>query len=227
MKKVFFVTVIALMLLLSAQVVQAAAWSSCDKWATWTNSGYTVYNNVWGSGAGSQCIYANNGANWWVTCNHGSSGGIKSYPNNTKTLNKTTNNTPWCGTWFQVTPGSGAYCTAFDVWGNGQQYEIMMWMNKSGAVGPIGSQQYSNQSIGGHTWNVYKGMNGSINVFSFVRTSNTNSANVDHKAIWNWVQSKGWWNNPTIGKIQFGFEITNTGGASRTFTCNGRSDWNG
>jgi hypothetical protein len=106
-----------------------AAWSSSDKFAKWSNGGYTIYNNVWGSGAGWQTIWANNGTNWGVTCQH-SGGGIKSYPNNEKWLNKTTNNTPWCGTWFDVTPGSGAFSSTFDVWGNGQQYEIMMWMNK-------------------------------------------------------------------------------------------------
>jgi hypothetical protein len=205
-----------------------AAWDSCGQWATWSNGGYTLYNNIWGSGAGWQCIWANNGSNWGVTCNHGNSGGIKSYPNSTKWLNKTINNTPWCGTWFSVNrPNNGAYTTTFDVWGNGTQYEVMMWMNRVGAIGPIGSLQASNQNIGGHTWNVYRGSHSGIQVFSFVRTSNTNSANVDHKAVWNWLQNRGWWNNPTINQIQFGFEITNTAGGNASFTCNGRSDWNG
>lgn len=216
------------LVLVAGTAATAIGWDSCAQWANWTNGGYTVYNNIWGSGAGWQCIWANNGSNWGVTCNHGSSGGIKSYPNNSKTLNKTTNNTPWCGSWFSVTrPSNGAYTTTFDVWGNGTQYEIMMWMNKVGAVGPIGSLQASNQNIGGHTWNVYRGSHSGIQVYSFVRTSNTNSANVDHKAIWNWVQNRGWWNNPTIGQIQFGFEITNTSNSNAAFTCNGRSDWNG
>jgi len=228
MKKVCFITIIVLTLCISTHLAWAAAWSSCDRYASWSNGGYTIYNNIWGGGAGWQCIWANNGSNWGITCNHGSSGGIKSYPNSTKWLNKNTNNTPYCGTWFSVSrPGNGAYTTTFDVWGNGERYEIMMWMNKVGAVGPIGSQQYSNQSIGGHSWNVYRGWNGSIEVFSFVRTGNTNSANVDHKAIWNWLQSRGWWNNPYIGKIQLGFEITNTSNSNAAFTCNGRSDWNG
>ena len=60
-----------------------------------------------------------------------------------------------------------------------------------------------------------------------MRTSNTNSGNVDHKAIWNWLQNRGWWNNPYMQQIQFGFEITNTGGQNHSFVVNGRSDWNG
>jgi hypothetical protein len=46
----------------------------------------------------------------------------------------------------------------------GNAYEIMLWMNKQGAVGPIGSLQTS-VSVGGHSWNVYKGSNGSNQVF--------------------------------------------------------------
>jgi hypothetical protein len=179
-----------------------------------------------GGGAGWQCIWANNGSNWGVNCNH-SGGGIKSYPNSEKWLNKNTNNTPWCGTWVSVShPGWGAYNTSFDVWANNKQYEVMVWLNTYN-VSPIGSPQYWNQNIGGHTWNVWRGWNGSIDVFSFVRTSNMNEGNIDHKALWNWAQSKGWWNNPYVQNIQFGFEITNTGGTNQGFTCNGRSDWNG
>ncbi|HEY4761046.1 MAG TPA: hypothetical protein VIH42_10745 [Thermoguttaceae bacterium] len=225
MKKVCIVTILVFVVLCLAQVTFAAAWSSCDRWATWTNGGYTLYNNIWGSGAGWQCIWANNGSNWGVTCNHGSSGGVKSYPNSAKWVNRNANSVSTARTTFSVNrPGSGAYTTTFDVWGNGSAYEIMLWMNKQGAVGPIGSQQYSNQSIGGHTWNVYRGYNGSIQVFSFVRTSNTNSGTVDHKAIWNWLQSRGWWNNPYMNQVQFGFEITNTANQNAAFTCNSRSD---
>jgi hypothetical protein len=50
---------------------------------------------------------------------------------------------------------------------------------------------------------------------------------VDHKAIWNWLQSRGWWNNPYMNQIQFGFEITNTGNQNHSYVVNGRSDWNG
>lgn len=208
-------------------LTHAAAWTSTDKFGTWTNGGYTVRNDVWGSGAGPQSIWANSGANWGVWANHPNTGGVKAYPHNAKNIGRSTSSIGYIGTWFQVTrPSSGAYCTAFDIWLNGSTYEIMLWMNKTGAVGPIGSQQASNVSLGGHTWNVFKGSNGSNQVFSFVRTSNTNSANVDHKAIFNYIQSKGWFNNPTCGEIQFGFEITSSSGGMN-FTCDGRSDWQG
>jgi hypothetical protein len=45
---------------------QAAVWSSSDRWGTWSSGGYTLYNNVWGSGYGPQTITANSPSNWWV-----------------------------------------------------------------------------------------------------------------------------------------------------------------
>jgi hypothetical protein len=59
---------------------QAAAWGSSDQWATWNNGGYILYNNIWGSGAGPQSIWANSYSNWGVWANHPNTGGIKSYP---------------------------------------------------------------------------------------------------------------------------------------------------
>lgn len=37
---------------LTAAPAQAAVWSSCDQWGNTTLNGYTLYNNIWGSGAG-------------------------------------------------------------------------------------------------------------------------------------------------------------------------------
>lgn len=61
------VTAVSLFL---ATPAQAAVWSSSDKWATWSNGGYTLYNDVWGSGAGTQVIWANSYSNWGVWANH-------------------------------------------------------------------------------------------------------------------------------------------------------------
>ena len=55
-----------------------ANWSSSAQWATWQNGGYTLYNNIWGAGAGPQTIWANTYSNWGVWANHPNTGGIKS-----------------------------------------------------------------------------------------------------------------------------------------------------
>jgi hypothetical protein len=84
-------------------------------------------------------------------------------------------------------------------------------MNKQGAVGAIGSKQ-TTVSVGGHTWDVYRGSNGANAVFSFLRTSNTNAGSVDVKAVLNWIRGQSWMGDATVGEVQFGFEITSSSG---------------
>ncbi|HET6532979.1 MAG TPA: cellulose binding domain-containing protein [Actinoplanes sp.] len=204
-----------------------AVWVDSAQWATWTNNGYTLYNNIWGSGAGSQTIWARSGTNWGVIANHPRTSGVKSYPNTGRTLNRTLSSLGSVTSSFNVSvPADGDYATAYDIWANNHAYEVMLWMNQHGAVGPI-AESYDangavptvrNLSVGGHTWNVYRGSNGSNAVFSFIRT-NTGSGTVDILAILNWLRTNGWWGDVTVGALQFGFEVTGTAGQA-AFTTN-------
>jgi hypothetical protein len=208
---------------LASAPASAAVWNSCDQWANTSLNGYTLYNNIWGSGAGSQCIWANSGTNWGVWANHPNTGGIKSYPNSDKVINKSITSLGSLSSSYNVSvPSSGAYETAYDIWDTNHKYEIMLWMNKTGAVGPLGTSQ-GNATLGGHTWTVYKGNNGSNDVFSFVRTSNSSSGTVNVLPILKWIKdTKGWFGNVTIGDFQFGFEITSSSGGLN-FTVNSES----
>jgi hypothetical protein len=191
---------------------RAATWSSTAAFGSWTSGAYTLNNDVWGSGAGPQTIWANTPSNWGVWSNQPNTGGVKSYPHSGLSVNKTLSTLGSATSSFNVTvPSTGAYETAYDIWCNNYSYEIMLWVNKTGAVGPIGSLQTS-ASVGGQSWNVYSGSNGSNQVFSFLRTSNTNSGSVDIKAVLNWIKSKGWFGNVTLSQVQFGFEITSANG---------------
>ncbi|WP_433527937.1 glycoside hydrolase family 12 protein [Micromonospora sp. CA-263727] len=190
----------------------AAVWSSSDRWGTWTNGGYTLYNNIWGSGYGPQTIWANSYSNWGVWANHPNTGGVKSYPNSTRAVNRRLSSLQSATSSFNVSvPNAGAYTSAYDIWADGHTYEIMLWMNKYGPVGPLGSFQ-TNASVGGHSWAVYRGSNGSNQVFSFIRTSNTNSGSVDIRAIMNWIRARGWFGDVTLSEVQFGYEITSSSG---------------
>jgi Glycosyl hydrolase family 12 len=190
----------------------AAVWSSSAQFGSWSNGGYTLNNDVWGSGAGPQTIWANSYSNWGVWSNQPNTGGVKSYPHSGLSIGRQLSALHSTTSSFNVSvPGSGSYETAYDIWCNGSSYEIMLWMNKTGAVGPLGSYQ-TTTSVGGHTWNVYSGSNGSNAVFSFVRTSNTSSGSVDIRAVLNWIKSKGWFGNVTLSQVQFGFEITSSSG---------------
>ncbi|MFG3409466.1 hypothetical protein [Streptomyces sp. NPDC048142] len=199
---------------LAAAPASAAVWNTCDRWGTTSLDGYRLYNNIWGSGFGSQCTWANSGTSWGVWADHPGTGGIKSYPNSTKTINKTIDSIGRLTSDYNVSvPSSGAYNTSYDIWDTDHDYEIMLWVNDHGAVGPIGTWQ-DNVSLGGHNWNVYKGTNGSNQVFSFLRTSDSRSGTVDIKPILTWIaHTKGWMpGNETIGDVQFGYEITSSPG---------------
>jgi hypothetical protein len=206
---------------IGVNVAYAAAWSSSDTFGSWSNGGYTVRNDVWGKGAGSQSIWANSYSNFGVWANHPNTGGVKAYPHSAKYIGKNVNSVGSLTSKFNVTvPSGGAYNTSYDVWGDGTNYEIMLWVNKAGAVGAIGSKQTS-VTVGGQSWDVYKGYT-DHNVYSFIRRGNTNSGSVDIKAVLKWIQGKGWFSNPTIGDVQFGFEITSSSGGLN-FTSNSYS----
>jgi hypothetical protein len=219
-----------------------ASWSSSDQWASWANGGYTIYNDVWGSGAGSQSIWANTYSQWGVWANHPNTGGIKSYPNSTKYIGKVLSSISTLSTKFNATtPSGGAWESTYDIWDSSNANEIMLWMNYTGSADGSGNVKpisynysaagtavpvYTNQTIGGHTWNVFRGNNGSNNVYSFLRTTKTNSGTIDAKAILTWIKNKGWIGDVTVGNVQFGFEITSsygTNGAGLNYTCNSYS----
>ena len=83
-------------------------------------------------------------------------------------------------------------------------------MNKYGAVGPLGTLQ-TTATVGGHTWNIYRGTNGANQVYSFVRTAqHVSSGTVDIKAIATGSSTRGWFGDVTIGNVQFGYEITSS-----------------
>lgn len=212
------------------KVVQVkATWSSSAQYGSWSNGGYNLYNNMWGSGAGPQTIWANSYSNWGVWANHPNTGGIKSYPNCEKVVNRTLSSLSSCKSSFNATnPSGGAWNCAYDVWCNNSSYEIMLWFNETGTTSGGGNVKpasynwnsdgsakavYSNVSIGGHTWNVFNGRGGSGPCFSFLRTSKTNSGTVDILAICNWIKNTPkWFGNVTLSKVQLGWEITSSSG---------------
>ena len=215
--------------LFTAQSASAQLLRSSDKFASVSSGGFTFYNNVWGSGAGPQEIYVYSKDNWGVKAYH-TGGGIKSYPNISKYIGKRLSSiTKLDGNFTAVTPSGGAWAVTYDIWNSSKSEEVMLWFNYTGTstgggnVKPISSSWdangnarpvATNVSVGGSTWNVFRGKNGTINVTSFLRTSKTNSAWVDTRAILNWVKSKGWFGDITVGDVQHGFEITSCGSSS-------------
>jgi len=111
----------------------------------------------------------------------------------------------------------------------------MLWLNYTGTSAGCGNVKpisynwtaqgcaipvYTNVSVGGATWNVYRGNNTANDVFSFLRTTKTNNTTVDIKAILNYLVGLGWMGNVTVGQVQFGYEITSASGGLDYHTKN-------
>lgn len=218
MKRVFQKFLPALLLssvfaLVLASTAFAAVWSSSAQYGSTTLNGYTLNNDVWGSGAGPQTIWANSGTNWGVWSNQPNTGGVKSFPHSGRSPEIALNSLSSVSSSFNLSvPGSGAYESAYDIWLGSYAYEVMVWLNRTGAVGPLGSYVGA-LTLNGYTWSVYKGSNGSNQVFSFVNTGYSTSGSVNLLNILKWIEnSRGWYSNPTLNEVQFGFEITSSSG---------------
>jgi len=198
-------------LMTAAPSAHAYVYSSCGQWASWSGSGYTVYNDVWGASSG-QCIYINSATSWHVTANF-SGGGIKSYPHIQKGISLSYGSSRTCS--FGASNGSGQWDLSFDNWTNAGD-EIMIWENWTSGVGPAGSKKYSSVSINGATWNVYQG-NVGHNCVSFLRTSHRNSGSENIGAISTWAHSHGLVGGSATTSEQFGYEITNTSGSQNFY----------
>lgn len=205
----------------------SAEWCSCDQWGELKKGDITYYNDIWGSGAGPQCIWVA-GNQWGVASNHPSGGSVKSYPNISFSPGKAISAYNTYTSSFQITVPSGNagnWEYAYDIWvqnSSGTQVEIMLWVNYTqGKVFPAGSLGVSNVNTGGSTWNVYYGAYGGHDVVSLLRTANTSSDTVDIKAILNWIiTNKGNFQSSwTLYQVQFGPEIVADSGV-QGFTCN-------
>ena len=172
----------------SAPTAQAATGQICTQYGTTTQGNYVVMNNRWGTSA-TQCINVTtsgfqlvqqdgtgnlSGAPTaypaiYLGCHYSNCSPNSSLPMQISAIRTATSSTT------ETYPGSGTYDAAYDIWLNDttnvsgvQKTEIMIWMNHTGSIQPIGSNSGSTVSIAGHTWNVWTGNNGANNVVSYV-----------------------------------------------------------
>jgi hypothetical protein len=203
-------------------------WSSTAPFGEWTSGPYSINNDVWGKGVGPQTLWANSVADWGVHANHPNTGGIKSYPHISYTVGKKVSALhTLTSTVSTTTPTGGAWESAYDIWDSDHAHEIMLWLKSTGTttgggnVKPISRDWskngdaipvYTNVSIGGSTWNVFRGSNGTNEVYSFLRTSGTDHVTIDVKALLQYLVNLGWMGDVVVGEVQFGFEITSSPG---------------
>jgi hypothetical protein len=214
-------------LLGSASSAHAQIYSSCDRWATYTQGSWTIYNDVWGNRKqGTQCLYVNSINSWYVTTKQ-DRGGVKSYPNtgvNPRTpLAQMRTATATYNTSSPVSSNGYWWDWTFDLWSTNSADEVMVLTSWYPSAGGWGTKIRTNVTIGGvlykEVWQAAPGWN----VIQFIPAQQTNSGTLDCLAIWNWCASQGLLTNTDFDTMQYGVEITATNNTWQTFRMNSYS----
>lgn len=199
-------------------------YESSDQWAQYSIGGYTIYNDEWGSGHNTQTLWVNSATNWGVFSTQPSTSGVKSYANISKSVGISLNSLSSASSTFnESNPSGGNWESAYDIWLNGSGIEVMAWTYVSGNVGPLGSP-VGTVTLDGNTWTLYAGNNGSNPTYSFVRSANETSGTVNILDLLKYLENtKGYFSNPTLSTIQYGWEISGTNNQQENFTINNYS----
>ena len=178
----------------------------CDQYGYWSGNGYEINNNMWGksSGTGSQCTYLDSASSSSVAFHtkwnwSGGQNNVKSFPYIGKQIVKgrliTSISSMQTSVSWNYDNQNIRADVAYDIFTasdpnhstSSGDYELMIWLGKFGDVQPIGSS-VGNVNVGGRSWNLWAGMNGSMKVFSFVASSTTTSWSGDVKAFFTYLQ---------------------------------------
>ena len=214
----------AVAVVVAATSANAAVYESSAQYASYSTGGYTIYNDEWGSGHGTQTLWVNSASSWGVYSTQPDTSGVKSYPNDSKSIGTALNSLSSVTSSFsESNPGSGNWESAYDIWLNSSGYEVMVWTYVSGDVGPLGSV-VGTVSLAGSTWTLYAGNNGSNPTYSFVRSGNESSGTINLLDLLKYLENtKGYFSDPTLSTVQYGWEISSTNNAQEDFTINSYS----
>jgi chitodextrinase len=224
----------------------------CEKYGSTTIQGkYVVQNNNWGDDT-QQCINvtANGFTVSQASHNKAQNGAPGAYPSiyagchydncsPGTNLPMQASSSQFNGLQTSVSmsyPGSGVYDAAYDIWfdptprtdGQNTGAEVMIWLNHTGSVQPVGSKR-ATVNLAGGTWDVWYGNSG-WNVISYVRTSPTNSISFPISTFYNDVVNRGYGQRSWyMTSVQAGFEpwVGGTGLAVTSFSYSSGGGNNG
>ncbi|MET9800021.1 cellulose binding domain-containing protein [Streptomyces sp. NPDC006368] len=208
----------------------------CEQFGSTTIQGrYVVQNNRWGTSE-TQCVNAT-ATGFELTRADGSvptNGAPKSYPSVFNGCHYT-NCSPGTNLPMQVSAissapssiaygyvGNAVYNASYDIWldptprtDGVNRTEIMIWFNRVGPIQPIGSQT-GTATVGGRTWAVWTGSNGSNDVISFVAPSAISNWSFDVMDFVDQTVARGmaqpsWY----LTSVQAGFEPWQNGAGLR------------
>jgi hypothetical protein len=150
--------------------------------------------------------------------------GVKSYPNDSKSIGTPLNSLNSVSSSFnESNPSSGNWESAYDIWLDTSSYEVMVWTYVSGDVAPLGSV-VGTVTLAGSTWTLYAGSNGSNPTYSFVRSGNETSGTINLLDLLQYLENtKGYFSDPTLSTVQYGWEISSTNDTQEDFTVNSYS----
>jgi hypothetical protein len=205
----------------AAPVPADAAWRSSARLGLWKNAGFDVYNNEWNkSAAGPQTIWAFSYQHWGVRSEQPSSTSVKTYPCVQQNFRnpRLTSITRLTSTFAQAMPPVAASYdaeAAYDLWLNGYQVEVMVWVDNHGQT-PEGGV-IDQAVISGRRYDVYQG---SGQMFSFVISGRPEPAGqVDLLTPLQWLISHHYLRgSDALTQVNFGWEIASTGGGPMDFT---------
>ncbi|KAI5357885.1 Putative glycoside hydrolase family 12, glycoside hydrolase family 11/12 [Septoria linicola] len=192
---------------------------NCEQWGSVVTGDYTVYNNLWNQAAassGEQCFsvdsLSGNTIAWSSTWSWtGGQGQVKSYPNavynpSTESPKQLSAISSMQSSWDWSYEGTGLVAdVAYDLFTSStpdgdEEFEIMVWLAAIGGAGPISSTYSADGSatsigsatIGGVTFDLYKGPNGQMTVYSFVAPTEVKSFSADMKLFFDYlVENEG------------------------------------
>jgi len=214
------------LLLLASTALAQLKGNMCGEQEGYSSAGYRVQNNLWGKSAassGSQCTAFNSASGssvaWSTTWQWtGGDNNVKSYSYASRDFNKRPvsqiSSMPTTAIWTvsnQNTRSNVAYdlFTAQDINHptSGGDYELMIWLARYGGVQPIGSYK-ATVNVGGRSWSLYVGYNGSMKVFSFVAPSTVSNFSGNIKEFFNYMaNSEGFpAGSQNLITLQFGTE---------------------
>lgn len=206
-----------------------ASWAWCSSarsgLQTMPNSRFDLFNNEWNTSAnpGPQTICGNSESNWQVTSNQRAGNTeVLTYPSvqvnyNSQDGYPLSRFSSMTSSWAEQMPSvSGLDAeAAYDIWLNDLNKEVMVWVDNHGQT-PAGSK-VATYSVSGATWNLYVTSDNSY--MAFVREGNADSGSVNLFTLLKYLEGRGLLSSSdTLWQVNFGFEISSTGGRPASFS---------
>lgn len=222
------VVAMAVGLLGLASPAQAAVFSTCAQYGSYTSGTWNINNDIWGANAGPQCLYVNSIKSWYVDSTQ-SGGGVKSYPRTEVQPNTALSALNSAGYWYSTSSAPLASGDSWDWtgdhWSSGNADEVMTFANWTGTAGGWGTQIASNVTIGGILYASVWQANPGWNVLQFIPATKTTTGTVDVAAVWRWAASNNLLRNTTLQAMSFGIEITSASGVQKRYSLDSYSGW--